>query len=66
FVVFRNDDNSWSKPQNLGSQINTDVSETCPTLSPDGNFLFFSRYNDLNGKSDIYWVDTSVIETIRP
>lgn len=66
FVVFRNDDNSWSEPQNLGSQINTDVSETCPTLSPDGNFLFFSRYNDLNGKSNIYWVDTSVIETIRP
>ncbi len=47
YIVFKTNKGSWTAPINLGEQINTDVSETCPSISPDGKFIFFSRYNDL-------------------
>ncbi len=34
-------------------------------ISPDGKFIFFSRYNDLNGKPDIYWVSSCVINDLK-
>lgn len=65
YIVFKTNKGSWTAPINLGEQINTDVSETCPSISPDGKFIFFSRYNDLNGKPDIYWVSSSIINNLR-
>ena len=65
YIVFKTNKGIWTAPINLGEQINTDVSETCPSISPDGKFIFFSRYNDLNGKPDIYWVSSSVIDKLR-
>lgn len=61
FVSRREEDGSWSTPVKLGSGVNSDFSETCPSLSPDGRFLFFSRYNEPGGVSNIYWVGASVI-----
>ncbi len=65
YIVFKTNKGSWTAPINLGEQINTDVSETCPSISPDGKFIFFSRYNDLNDKPDIYWVSSSVINNLK-
>lgn len=65
YIAFKANKGSWTAPINLGEQINTDVNETCPSISPDGKFIFFSRYNDLNGKPDIYWVSSSVIDKLR-
>ena len=65
FVSFKNKDDKWTDPIKLGELINTSFAETCPSLSPDEKYIFFSRYNDLNGKSDIYWVSSSVIENIK-
>ncbi|MEQ9308587.1 MAG: hypothetical protein RLN90_03980 [Balneolaceae bacterium] len=45
----------WSEAQNLGDSINTDQTEMCPTVSPDGKYLFFHRGNDETG--NILWVD---------
>ncbi len=66
FVSFRNDDGSWGTPKPLGPSVNTEYSETCPSLSPDGKYLFFSRYNEPGGISDIYWISSEVIETEAP
>lgn len=66
FIAFKKADGQWTDPIILGNQINTlEYNETCPSLSPDGKYIFFSRYNDNNGKSDIYWVSSNVIEKIR-
>ena len=66
YVAFNNKENIWSEPIKLGGLINTsEYQETCPSLSPDEKYIFFSRYNDLNKKSDIYWVSSIVIEKIR-
>lgn len=66
YVYFKQKDGSWSKPINLGEGKNTKVSETVPTVSPDGKYLFFSRFDEKAGFSNIYWVSTQVIEKLRP
>jgi Tol biopolymer transport system component len=48
----------------MGKPINTKVYEYCPMVSPDGKYLFFSRF--FEGKSDIYWVDSRIIDKYRP
>jgi len=65
-VCFKKKDGSWSPPINLGDAVNSDYTETCPSLTPDGKYLFFSRYNEEGGLSNIYWVDAGVINTLRP
>ena len=49
WVSFKENDSSWSAPKNLGLQVNTDKLEYCPSISPDGKFLFFTstRMNEL-------------------
>jgi outer membrane protein OmpA-like peptidoglycan-associated protein len=45
----------WSKPENLGSVINTEFWESSPCLSPDKRELFFSSNRpDGYGGKDIY------------
>jgi len=65
FISFRQEDGTWGTPLNLGEKINTGYHETCPSLSPDGQYIFFSRYNESGGKSNIYWVSSAVIEHLR-
>ena len=42
WVSFKKNDSTWSSPKNLGKQVNTDRLEYCPSISPDGKYLFFS------------------------
>ena len=50
-----NKNGAWTESYNLGAEINTDQCEMCPSVSPDGKFLFFHRGMEDNG--DIFWVD---------
>ncbi len=59
-VSFREEGDSWTEPQNLGSGINTRANENCAILTPDGRYLFYTS------AGDIYWVDAAVIHTLRP
>lgn len=62
YVVAKLKDGMWSAPVNLGPEVNSSYSETCPSLSHDGKYLFLSRYNEVNEISDIYWIDASIID----
>lgn len=62
FVAFRKEDGTWGSPRDLGAAVNSEHSETCPSLSPDGKYVFFSRYNEPGKLSNIYWVSSKVIE----
>ncbi len=66
YVAFPAEDGGWSKPVNLGPGVNSEFGESCPSLSADGKYLFFSRYNEEGGIAQIYWVDAGVIEQARP
>jgi len=65
YVAFALADGGWSAPVNLGDGVNSEYSESCPSLSDDGKFLFFSRYDEPDEVAQIYWVDSGVIEAAR-
>lgn len=54
YISFNNNGN-WTEPHNLGPEVNTDQTEMCASVSPDGKYLFFHRGEDDHG--DIYWID---------
>ena len=45
YVSFRRPDSTWSTSVNLGPAVNTPDNEFIPYVSPDGKYLFFSRFN---------------------
>jgi hypothetical protein len=65
YVAFATAGGGWTQPVNLGDGVNSEFSESCPSLSDDGKYLFFSRYNEPGEVAQIYWVDSSVIEDAR-
>ena len=44
YVSFRQTDDSWGEPINLGAEINSPENELEPRLSPDGKYLFFTSF----------------------
>jgi len=68
WVSFHSADESWTAPANLGPPINTEYGENCPTVSPDGKFLFFNRYTGEEDHSEngTYWVDARILDRFRP
>ena len=64
YITFKKKDGSWSETINMGKGINSVSSETRPMLTKDGKYIFFSREN--GGTLDIYWVNTKIIEDLRP
>jgi Tol biopolymer transport system component len=65
YVAFAEGGSNWSKPINLGPGVNSTFSESCPSLSADGKYLFFSRYDEDGGIAQIYWVDAEVVSNAR-
>ncbi len=55
---------TWSEPLNMGESVNSDTQERFPAVSPDGKYLFFTRWTEKN-QHDIYWVNATVIEKLR-
>ena len=64
YITFQKADGSWTKPQNLGNEVNTPKYDFAPSISPDGKFLFFTR--DSNREGDIYWISSEIVEKLRP
>ncbi len=64
-ICFKKKDGSWTKPISLGSGVNSSFNETCPSITPDGKYLFFSRYNEEGGLPNIYWVSSDIINDIK-
>jgi outer membrane protein OmpA-like peptidoglycan-associated protein len=55
YITERNSSGKWSEPKNLGSKINTQFQELSPTLSADGNTLYFSSNGRKgSGSFDVY------------
>ena len=63
YLTIRLTDGTWSKPQNLGPQINSANFEYGPRISHDKKYLFFTRADGWGGyggpgdTGDIYWVE---------
>jgi OOP family OmpA-OmpF porin len=71
YVSFKQKNGSWSKPEDLGPEINTaEFTETTPFLAPDGVTLYFSSdRKGGQGSNDIYYskrIDKSWKRWSRP
>jgi hypothetical protein len=55
---------TWSEPVNMGELINTWAQERLPSVSPDGKYLFFTRWTKEN-HHDIFWVSTKAIDKLK-
>lgn len=66
YVSFSAEDGSWSEPVNLGEGVNTPGPEFRPSVTPDGNYLFFTGLApDDDSVGRIYWVSAEVIQAAR-
>lgn len=65
YIAFRRQDDTWTRPKNLGAAINTERIEYGSYVSPDGKYYFFSRPAGWGAEieADIYWIDMRSILT---
>jgi len=64
YISFRNSLGEWDKPLNLGPEINSPAWESCPNVSYDGKFFFFT--SSKGGNNDVYWVSIEFLDQFRP
>lgn len=72
YVSFK-ENNEWQPLIYLDEPINSEWTDFCPYMSPDGHYFFFSRrYSDppesgWEGviKGEVYWVDANVILSLN-
>jgi hypothetical protein len=66
WISFRNADESWTNPQNLGSTINSGGDAIlCPTVTPDGKYMFFTKLVFSSNTGTVYWVSTDFINSLK-
>ncbi len=66
WISFRKFDGTWSDPKNLGKTINSGADAIlCPTVSPDGKYLFFTKLNLTTQTGYVYWVSTNFIDVLN-
>jgi Tol biopolymer transport system component len=63
YVSFRKQDGSWTRAKNPGKNVNTSFGAYCPSISPDGKYIFFQ--SERSGNGDIYWMDAKIIDKLR-
>jgi len=75
FISFKGKNGQWSQAKNMGLDVNSAESELGVVFSPDGKYIFFHstrihpQSEELgygNGKADIYWIDSKIIDKYRP
>lgn len=64
YISFRDGEGNWADPVKFGNGINSDKQERFPAISPDGKYLFFTRWIT-RGNEDVLWVNADIIEKIR-
>jgi len=64
YVSFRKEEGTWIQAKNLSKSINSRDDIYCPSISPDGKYIFFQTTKSGNG--NICWVDAAIIEEHRP
>jgi hypothetical protein len=60
-------DGAWTEARNLGAPINSEYWDIYPSVSMDGEYLFFTRRKSWQSTedSDIYWVSAGFIEQLK-
>jgi len=62
YISFKTNDDKWGYPINMGADVNTELRERFPMVSPDGKYLFFMRHTP---GQDFFWVSTEIFEKLK-
>lgn len=54
YISYIGENNEWTRPENMGTNINTDGQDAAVSLSADGHFLLIYRYNT-EGNGDLFY-----------
>ena len=65
YICFKNSDDTWTEPVNMGGIINSNHAEIFPLVSPDGNYLFFITKKTGDDGLSPYWIDANIIDELR-
>ncbi len=65
FICFKDPQGNWTEAINMGTQINSEMHELCPDVTPDGKYLFFNRNYGEKGDLRIFWVSSKIIVEIK-
>jgi len=65
YISYRGADGKWSAPVNLGVKINSSSEDSCPLISPDGKYFFFTTQKQGDNGYSPYWIDIKAIEVIK-
>jgi outer membrane protein OmpA-like peptidoglycan-associated protein len=65
FKTTRNEDNSWTKPENIGLLINTEGNEMFPYMSYEGNLIFASDGHLGLGGLDLFITDPKMTKVLN-
>lgn len=66
FRSVKQDDGTWSEPENLGYPINTPNDEVDFSITADGSTAYYSTKGSENGKYDIIRIDLSNYNLLSP
>jgi len=69
YISYKQKNETWSTPINMGEEVNSKDLERWPSVSPDGKILFFQRdyiVDDKIKEQDYYWIDAQIIEELKP
>jgi hypothetical protein len=64
YISFRDAEGTWTDPVKLGNEVNSDRQERFPAISPDGKYLFFTRWI-ASGNEDVFWVCAKIIDDLK-
>lgn len=60
-IGFRDERGNWQEAIDMGPLF---ANTRFPSVSPDGKYLFFTKYNE-SGDEDFFWVDAKIIEKLK-
>jgi hypothetical protein len=66
WISYNKQNRGWTNPKNLGQIINTGADAIlCPTVTPDGKYLFYTRLTFSNSTGNVFWVSTNFVDSLR-
>jgi len=66
YISFRQHDGSWGPAINMGEQVNSPGWDAYASVTPDGKYMLFNKtLVDGTDKTEIYWVDAKIIESLK-
>jgi Right handed beta helix region/WD40-like Beta Propeller Repeat len=58
YITFRDAQDNWTAPKNLGPAVNTGIDEMAAFVTADGKYLFYNTRASSVQNADIYWIET--------